>query len=291
MFFICSGINGCFGVIYLYLGEKDMKRLMFLGVFLLFCCGVVSSANAAVCCTINYGNGNEAATVELEACTDESMVVGACGQGVCDETTGSVLTCGDGLTKCCVYDAACGNTNNLKCSCTKSCSRKLCSPKSRWSWVNEDVEGCNRYVEQTCSTAWPANYNPTGVVAAAWGEERWKTEEGSYSCSKGCYLEGDECNKCPGDRTTDGDRNSGGLDSCKLDCDEGLGLTAEKDSCVCDSGWYGKNKTCEKCPDGFTSEKGMATTKAECFLSGTKYEDEKGWFETTSKCNYDVSRN
>lgn len=287
MFFICSGINGCFGVIYLYLGEKDMKRLMFLGVFLLFCCGVVSSANAAVCCTISDNFGNKAEHSATNSCTALGGVSGglpkACSAGVCDVETGWYITCAAGLTKCCVYDAACGNTNNLKCSCVVNC--EPCNgvqSEKQYKGTN----GCTNYQSVQCK---PSYSEKQTLNRYDWIKAVVTTQ--TTACSKGCYLENDVCNKCPGDRTTDGDRNSGGLDSCKLNCDEGLGLTAEKDSCVCDSGWYGDNKTCEKCPDGSTSEKGMATTKADCFLSGGKYADEKGWFETESQCNYDVSQN
>lgn len=243
-----------------------MKRLMFLGVFLLFCCGVVSSANAAVCCTIsdNFGNKKE------YTATNNCMALGGlsgdfppeCSKGVCDVHDGGNITCAAGLTKCCVYDAACGNTNYLKCSCVVDC--KPCDgvqSEKQYKGTN----GCTNYQRVQCAVSYSEKQT---LNRYDWIQAVVTTE--TTACSEGCYLEGGVC---------------------KLDCDEGLGLTAEKDSCVCKSGWYGDNKTCEKCPDGFTSEKGMATTKANCFLPGGKYADEKGWFETTSQCNYDVSQN
>lgn len=288
MFFICSGINGCFGVIYLYLGEKDMKRLMFLGVFLLFCCGVVSSANAAVCCTIsdNFGNKKEHDANNCIATSGGSGLPTACSDGVCDVETGWYITCAAGLTKCCVYDARCGNTNYLKCSCVVSC--QPCNGVQ--SEKQYDKDGCTNYQSVRCAVSYSAlqtsgRYNWIKAVVTTQ----------TTACSKGCYLEGDECNKCPGDRTTDSDRNSGGLDSCKLDCSgDGKILDETRNMCVCDTGYYNEDGNCQKCPnfDVATSLAGKAELVEHCYLpANKKYEDEKGWFEATSKCNYDVSQN
>ncbi len=291
MFFICSGINGCFGVIYLYLGEKDMKRLMFLGVFLLFCCGVVSSANAAVCCTIsdNFGNKKE------YTATNSCMALGGlsndfppeCSKGVCDVADGGNITCAAGLTKCCVYDAACGNTNNLKCSCVVNC--QPCNDVQSEKQY-KGTNGCTNYQSVQCNPS----YSETQTLNRYnWIQAVVTTQ--TTACSKGCYLEGDVCNKCPGDRTTDGDRNSGGLASCKLDCSgDGKILDETRNMCICKAGYYNEDGNCQKCPnfDVATSLAGKAKSVEHCYLPvDKKYEDEKGWFEATSKCNYDVSRN
>ena len=291
MFFICSGINGCFGVIYLYLGEKDMKRLMFLGVFLLFCCGVVSSANAAVCCTISYDSVNKKEYTATNSCTALGGLSNdfppECSKGVCDVADGGNITCAAGLTKCCVYDAACGNTNYLKCSCVVDC--QPCNGVQ--SEKQYDKDGCTNYQSVRCEVHRSAVQPSSGQYE--WVKAVVTTE--TTACSKGCYLENRVCNKCPDGNTTDSDRNSSGLDSCKLDCSgDGKMLDETRNMCICKAGYYNEDGNCQKCPnfDVATSLAGKADSVEDCYLPVTKkYEDEKGWFETTSKCNYDASQN
>lgn len=268
-----------------------MKRLMFLGVFLLCCCGVVSSANAAVCCTISDNFGNKAEHSATNSCTALGGVSGglpkACSDGVCDVETGWYITCAAGLTKCCVYDARCGNTNYLKCSCVVSCGPcNGVQSEKQYKGTN----GCTNYQRVQCK---PSYSEKQTLNRYDWIKAVVTTE--TTACSKGCYLENRVCNKCPDGSTTDSDRNSGGSDSCKLDCSgDGKILDEDINMCICKEGYYNEDGNCQKCPnfDVATSLAGKADSVEDCYLPVKgKYEDKKGWFETTSKCYYDVSRN
>ncbi len=140
---------------------------------------------------------------------------GQCVVGGCVEYTDTTITCPTGTVKCCTYDSMCsvsGDKNLCKCVSASRCTLAYACGSLAYNWTQTTNTGDADCVKTYKACDIVANPNHSSLTMSAWSFRILKNTQ--YSCSAGCYMQDNNCFKCPGDGTSSG--GSGDITSCYI---------------------------------------------------------------------------